>query len=87
MKGPVLGRESDPGVVSELPVQNGDLVTQDGNLDILVPIAHGQQPQRGEGVRDGQAGQTKEHSRSSCRTSFFTWWSELAHAARWSICP
>ncbi|MFC7589665.1 hypothetical protein ACFQYP_42755 [Nonomuraea antimicrobica] len=28
--------------------KDGDLVTQGENLDILVPIAHGQQPQRGE---------------------------------------
>ncbi|MFC6087149.1 SNF2-related protein [Sphaerisporangium aureirubrum] len=35
----------------------------------LVPIAHRQQPQRGEGVRNGQICQSKEHERPSCRLS------------------
>ncbi|MFI6458620.1 hypothetical protein ACIBF6_44630 [Streptosporangium amethystogenes] len=51
-----------------MPFENGDLVTQGEDLDVLVPIAHRQQPQRREGVRDGQVGQAKEHDRSSCRT-------------------
>ncbi|WP_206184711.1 hypothetical protein [Thermoactinospora rubra] len=42
-KGPVLDRESHPGVVAELSSQDGDLVAQGKNLDILVPIAHGEQ--------------------------------------------
>ncbi|WP_053174790.1 integrase core domain-containing protein [Nonomuraea sp. SBT364] len=37
--------------------KDGDLVTQDENLHVLVPIAHGEQPQRGDRVRDGQIGQ------------------------------
>ena len=69
-EGPVLGRESHPGVGAELPFKDGDLVTQGENLHVLVPIAHRQQPQRGESVRDGQVGQAKEHSGSSCRTRF-----------------
>ncbi|KAB8188592.1 hypothetical protein FH608_043295 [Nonomuraea phyllanthi] len=60
-KGPILGRESHPGVIAELSLQNGDLVTPGENLDLLVPIAQGEQPQRGEGVRDGQVGQAKVH--------------------------
>jgi hypothetical protein len=67
-KGPVLRGESHPGVGAELPFKHGDLVTQGKYLHVLVPIAHGQQPQRGERVRDGEVGQAKEHGRSSCRT-------------------
>ncbi|GAA1010919.1 hypothetical protein Aple_066550 [Acrocarpospora pleiomorpha] len=67
-EGSVLGREPHPGVGAELPFENGDLVTQGEDLDVLIPISHRQQPQRGESVRDGQVGQTKEHDRSSCRT-------------------
>jgi hypothetical protein len=69
-EGPVLGRESHFGVSTELAFKDGDLVTQDENLHILVPIAHGEQPQRGERVRNGEVGQAKEHSGSSCRTRF-----------------
>nr|WP_259405193.1 hypothetical protein [Microbispora sp. H10830] len=69
-KGPVFGSGSDSGVGAELAFKDGDLVTQDENLHVLVPIAHGEQPQRGERVRDGEVGQAKEHSGSSCRTRF-----------------
>ncbi|MFC4061880.1 hypothetical protein ACFOWE_26560 [Planomonospora corallina] len=67
-EGTVLRGESHPGVGTELPFENGDLVAEGEDLDVLVPMAHRQQPQRGEGVRDGETGQTKEHRRSSCRT-------------------
>ncbi|MBO3752989.1 hypothetical protein J5X84_43680 [Streptosporangiaceae bacterium NEAU-GS5] len=67
-EGSILGRESHPGADAELPFKNRDLVTQGENLDILVPIAHRQQPQHRESVREGQIGQTEKHSRSSCRT-------------------
>ncbi|MGW5682182.1 hypothetical protein [Nonomuraea sp. NPDC003754] len=60
-EGSILEGESHPGVGAELPFKNGDLVAEGKDLDILVPITHGQQPQRGEGVRDGQIGQAKEH--------------------------
>ncbi|WP_193318953.1 hypothetical protein [Nonomuraea phyllanthi] len=64
----VLGSESHPGVGAELPFENGDLVAEDEDLDVLVSIAHRQKPQRGEGVCDGEIGQAKGHGRSSCRT-------------------
>ncbi|MGW0590042.1 hypothetical protein [Streptosporangium sp. NPDC002607] len=67
-EGSVLGREPRPGTDAELPFEDGDLVTQGEDLDVLVPISHREQPQRGEGVRDGEIGQAKEHDRSSCRT-------------------
>ncbi|GAA3553267.1 hypothetical protein GCM10022419_037080 [Nonomuraea rosea] len=69
-EGPVLGRESHFGVSAELAFKDGDLVTQDENLHVLVPIAHGEQPQRGEGIRNGEVGQAKERSGSSCRNRF-----------------
>ncbi|MFD1939825.1 hypothetical protein ACFSKW_51055 [Nonomuraea mangrovi] len=55
-KGPVLWGESHPGVGAELPLKDGDLVAQGENLDLLVPIAHRQQPQRAEGVGNGEIG-------------------------------
>ncbi|WP_214108294.1 hypothetical protein [Acrocarpospora catenulata] len=67
-KNSILGREPHPGADAELPFEDGDLVTQGENLDILVPIPHWEQPQRREGVRDSEIGQAKEHDRSSCRT-------------------
>ncbi|WP_344867147.1 hypothetical protein [Planomonospora alba] len=67
-EGTVLGSESRPGIGTELPSENGDLVAQSEDLDVLVPIAHRQQPQHGEGVRDGETGQAKQHRRSPCRT-------------------
>ncbi|MFI7452837.1 hypothetical protein ACIBQX_35495 [Nonomuraea sp. NPDC049714] len=60
-KGSILWSESHPGISAELPLQHGDLMTQGKCLDILVPIAHRQQPKRGRSVRDGQVGQAKEH--------------------------
>ncbi|WP_200824350.1 hypothetical protein [Nonomuraea solani] len=51
-KGPILGCESHSNVSAELAFKDGDLVTQDENLRVLVPIAHGEQPQRGKSVRD-----------------------------------
>ncbi|GAA3664818.1 hypothetical protein GCM10022224_031280 [Nonomuraea antimicrobica] len=65
-----FGRESHTGVSTESAFKHGDLVTQDENLHALVPTAHGQQPQRGKRVRDGQIGQAKKHSGSSCPTRF-----------------
>ncbi|MER6004046.1 hypothetical protein ABT120_36155 [Nonomuraea angiospora] len=67
-EGPVLQHESHLGVSAELSFKNGDLVAQGKDLDVLVPIAHRRQPQRGEGVRYGQVGQAEERGRSSCRT-------------------
>ncbi|NYF41485.1 hypothetical protein [Streptosporangium sandarakinum] len=64
----VLGSESHPRAGTQPPFENGELMAEGEDLDVLVPIAHRRQPQRGEGVRDGETGQTKEHERSSCRT-------------------
>jgi hypothetical protein len=55
-------------------LKDGDLVAQRKDFDVFVPIAHRQQPQRGEGVRDGQIGQAKEHERSSCRARLPLLW-------------
>ncbi|WP_049559642.1 hypothetical protein [Nonomuraea sp. SBT364] len=52
--------------------KDGDLVTQAENLHVLVPIAHGEQKQRGERVRAGEVGQPKApgaHLRAQARTS------------------
>lgn len=58
-KCPVLRGESHPDVRAELPFEDGDLVAQGENLDVLVSIAHGQQSQCGDGVRDGEIGQVR----------------------------
>jgi hypothetical protein len=50
-----------------LPFEDGDLVTQNEDVDVFVSIAHRQRPQRGEGVRDGQIGQAYKHGVSSWR--------------------
>ncbi|MEO3871321.1 hypothetical protein ABGB18_21115 [Nonomuraea sp. B12E4] len=60
-KDPVLRCESRSGVGAKLPFENGDLMAQGENLDVLVSIAHGQQSQCCEAVRDGEIGQAKEH--------------------------
>ena len=49
---------------TELPFGNGDLVAEGVDLDVLLSIADRQQPQRGEGIRDGEIGKTKERERS-----------------------
>ena len=45
----------------EVALEHGELVAQGEDLDVLVTVAHRQQPQDGEGVGDGQIGQTKQH--------------------------
>ncbi|MFB4276876.1 hypothetical protein ACBJ59_16395 [Nonomuraea sp. MTCD27] len=81
-EGPVLGRESHSGVSAELTFKDGDPVTQDEDLHVLVPSAHGEQPQRGERVGDGEVGQAKERSGSSCRTRFRLTGDRSSHTPR-----
>jgi hypothetical protein len=59
-EGPVLGGELHLSV-AELPLQDGDLVAQGQDLHVLVPVAHRQQAQRGEGVGDREIGKSKQH--------------------------
>jgi hypothetical protein len=46
-------------VRTELPLENHDLVAQNENLRILVPVAHRQQPHGSESVGDSQVRETK----------------------------
>ncbi|MEU5957920.1 hypothetical protein [Streptomyces sp. NPDC047525] len=48
-------------LIAEPTLQDGELVTQREDLDVLVVVVHRDQPQGGEGVSDGDAGQSKEH--------------------------
>ena len=47
-------------VIAELALQDGELVSQGEDLGVLVPVAHRQQPQQGEGVGRGQVGQSQQ---------------------------
>jgi hypothetical protein len=49
----------------DLTLQDGGLVTQRKNLDVLVHIAHRQQPYEGEHAREGEVGQSQQHDASS----------------------
>lgn len=66
-KDAVLRSESHPTVDTKLPFQDSDLVTQRKDFSVFVPIPYRQQSQHGEGVRHGEIGQPKKHSRSSGR--------------------
>ena len=53
-------RRGDPGSV-DLPPQNGQLIAQRQDLDVLVHSAHRQQPHEGEHARHGKIGQSQQH--------------------------
>jgi len=49
----------EPGLPrSQLPLQHRDLVAQGQNLDVFVVVAHGQQSEHREGVRDAEVCQS-----------------------------
>ncbi|WP_329182687.1 hypothetical protein [Streptomyces sp. NBC_01477] len=52
------------GGLADLALQDQQLVSECKDLDVLVPIAHRQQAQEGEGVGRGEVGQTQQHNRS-----------------------
>ncbi|MER5916400.1 hypothetical protein ABT124_39930 [Streptomyces sp. NPDC001982] len=56
-------RRSDARPV-DLPLQDGQLVAQRQDLDVLVHSAHRQQPYEGEHARHGQVGQSQQHDPS-----------------------
>jgi hypothetical protein len=45
-----------------LPLQHDELVAQRQDLQILLPIAHRQQPYEAEGGRQGEVRQSQQHS-------------------------
>jgi hypothetical protein len=49
---------------ADLALQDEELVAQDEDLDVLVTVTHGQEPQQREGVRHSQVGQAQQHDRS-----------------------
>jgi hypothetical protein len=51
--------------------QHRDLMTQNQDLGVLVPVAYRKKTQQRERVRHGQVGQSQQHSRSSCRGDRF----------------
>ncbi|MFD0503455.1 hypothetical protein ACFQ0G_11885 [Streptomyces chiangmaiensis] len=57
-------RRGDAGPV-DLPLQDSQLVAQRQYLDVLVHIAHRQQPDEGEHARHGEVGQSQQHERPS----------------------
>ncbi len=62
-EGTVLGGESHSGAGAEPAFENGDLAAESEDLDVLVPIAHRQQPRRGEGAVRVYLEQQREHIR------------------------
>jgi hypothetical protein len=50
---------------ADLPLQDGQLMPQHEYLDVLVNIAHRQQPNEGEHARHGEVGQSQQHDRSA----------------------
>jgi hypothetical protein len=51
-------RRGETGL-ADLTLQDGKLVTQRQDLDVLVRIAHRQQPDEGEHARERQVGQSQ----------------------------
>jgi hypothetical protein len=51
-----------------LTLQDDELVAQRQDLDVLVGVAHRQQPYEGEHARERQVGQSQQHDASSWRT-------------------
>jgi hypothetical protein len=45
-------------------LMEGQLVPQGKDLDVFLPIVHGQQAQEREGVGHGEVGQAQQHGRS-----------------------
>jgi hypothetical protein len=52
---------------AQLALQHPDLVAQDQDLGVLIPIAREKKAQDREGVGHRQVGQSHQHSRTSCR--------------------
>ena len=49
---------------ADLALQDEELVAQGEDLDVLVTLAHGQEPQKREGVRHSEIGQAQQHDKS-----------------------
>jgi hypothetical protein len=49
-------------LITELPLQDVDLMAQGQDLDVLRSVGHRQQPQRGEGVGDREVGETEQRA-------------------------
>jgi hypothetical protein len=49
---------------ADLALQDEELVAQGEDLDVLVTVAHGQEPQKREGGRHSEVGQAQQHDRS-----------------------
>jgi hypothetical protein len=60
-------RRGEAGLV-DLALQDGELVAQRKNLDVLVRIGHRYEPYEGEHARERQVGQSQQHDASSWRT-------------------
>lgn len=57
---PVLGPQLC-ALITELSLQDVDLMAQRQDLDVLLAVGHRQQPQRGESVGDSEVGETEQH--------------------------
>lgn len=52
-----------------LPLQHDELVAQRQDLQILLPIAHRQQPYEAEGGRQGEVQQSQQYSQASSQSA------------------
>lgn len=57
-QGPIGPGEAGLG---DLTLQDGELVAQRQNLDVLVDVAHGQQSYEGDHAGERQVGQSQQH--------------------------
>ena len=58
-----VGR-GEPGFVAvQLPFEDGDLVAQRQDFDVLGVVAHRQEPEHREGAGDAEVGQPQQHDR------------------------
>jgi hypothetical protein len=46
---------------TELPLKDGDLMAQGQDRDVLVTVAHRQEPQGGERISDSQVGEAEPY--------------------------
>jgi hypothetical protein len=56
-------------LIADLALQDGKLVAQGEDFDILVTVAHGQQSQCNERVGDSETGEADQHESRSCPTA------------------
>ena len=65
---PVLGPKSR-ALVTELSLQDGQLMAQGEDLDVPLAVGHRQERQRREHMDNGEIDEANQHETRSCRTA------------------